>query len=324
MGRVRVRDAGVYRGGTGRVPNGRCLVSKRSRSLSRRDRQGSQLIRALLPLWRESIEEGPAGFPTLSVAGDDEGGVYRGGTGRVPNGPTSTSHVRRSLSRRDRQGSQRVAGGYRRPPESIEEGPAGFPTCEPGTWTSSGVYRGGTGRVPNVPSTRARRWGSLSRRDRQGSQPFRCGVAVSTESIEEGPAGFPTVAGTGAQRVGVYRGGTGRVPNLCSKGRSVFWSLSRRDRQGSQLDAAACALLWESIEEGPAGFPTGGGVVGGESGVYRGGAGRVPNAGAGCVNAVRSLSRRDRQGSQPDSAFGAVRRESIEEGPAGFPTTLTT
>ncbi len=290
------------------------------RSLSRRDRQGSQLIRALLPLWRESIEEGPAGFPTAQHRPRTCAGVYRGGTGRVPNLRAGDVDLERSLSRRDRQGSQRTEHAGTALGESIEEGPAGFPTEVPRWRLLTGVYRGGTGRVPNPFGVVSRFRRSRSRRDRQGSQQSLAQARNEWESIEEGPAGFPTSARKGGASSGVYRGGTGRVPNSTRRLARCCGSLSRRDRQGSQRFWAAAPSTPESIEEGPAGFPTPCARVAASWGVYRGGTGRVPNKSTAIPRREWSLSRRDRQGSQQAAAWWAENLESIEEGPAGFLT----
>ncbi len=312
-------------------------------SLSRRDRQGSQRGRRRRARGPESIEEGPAGFPTSCSLHGDGLGVYRGGTGRVPNGAQRLNRAGWSLSRRDRQGSQHTDHVCEELSESIEEGPAGFPTRmsrrgrrsgvyrggtgrvpnRPGDGgLASGVYRGGTGRVPNIIASSASNERSLSRRDRQGSQRSVSGLEAIKESIEEGPAGFPTDSGAAAVVAGVYRGGTGRVPNpVCGWGRRGR-SLSRRDRQGSQRPNIDLARAQESIEEGPAGFPTRRGGLPPPPGVYRGGTGRVPNLRAGDVDLERSLSRRDRQGSQRTEHAGTALGESIEEGPAGFPTEV--
>ena len=161
--------------------------------------------------------------------------------------------------------------------KSIEEGPAGFPTGEEAGGAGVEVYRGGTGRVPNEQSRRTYDVGSLSRRDRQGSQPGSSGSSTTRKSIEEGPAGFPTRGAGPVRRGEVYRGGTGRVPNRARGAQGSAGSLSRRDRQGSQRTLIPVYAGLKSIEEGPAGFPTRGHLPVRWTEVHRGGTGRVPN-----------------------------------------------
>ena len=183
----------------------------------------------------------------------------------------------RSLSRRDRQGSQPEDTTRHVCGKSIEEGPAGFPTAEAAPAASPEVYRGGTGRVPNMVSATCSGLGSLSRRDRQGSQLDHARRTIRRKSIEEGPAGFPTSLTTRPRSEEVYRGGTGRVPNATGSDGTRTRSLSRRDRQGSQRFGPALVEAEKSIDEEPAGFPTFGRAPRTKPEVYRGGTGRVPN-----------------------------------------------
>ena len=183
-------------------------------SLSRRGRQGSQ--RNTFPdcgarpdyrggagrvlniefhgpiLDPQSIEEGPAGFSTDPLTAVQNIPVYRGGAGRVLNWATVATARSPSLSRRGRQGSQRVNRQNRAYAQSIEEGPAGSSTWISCFLPQRPVYRGGAGRVLNVSVPEAQLRASLSRRGRQGSQPLMNGNHMTDQSIEEGPAGFST------------------------------------------------------------------------------------------------------------------------------------
>ena len=225
----------VYRGGAGRVLNIGAIRPTGHTSLSRRGRQGSQPLRQGEVRHAQSIEEGPAGFSTWSRLISRALPVYRGGAGRVLNVATHSPGSAPSLSRRGRQGSQRhrAAPGPRL--QSIEEGPAGFSTFSTACASRCPVYRGGAGRVLNGSITTGIFCPSLSRRGRQGSQLTGCWASSTTQSIEEGPAGFST----GFMRLA-------RSPA----------SLSRRGRQGSQLLNCESDRLDQSIEEGPAGFST--------------------------------------------------------------------